>query len=165
MVIHYFCGMEEIIRSESKELVFKLGISPAVVILGPRQVGKTTLALQTARQLGHPYLYLDLESEGDLTKLDIDPESFLDYYDDQLIIIDEVQTLPILFNRMRSVIDKDRRNGRFMLLGSASPQLVKGVSESLAGRISYLDLPPFKLLDLFPEYSMEHHWFRGGFPL
>lgn len=151
-------------RADIDTLIKKLSISPGVAILGARQVGKTTLALQAAEMLEKPFVYLDLESGQDLAKISDDPESYFDFHKEKLVIIDEIQAYPILFTRLRSVIDKHRVNGRFLLLGSASPHLVKGVSESLAGRISYLDLNPFRLLEIFPEFSQQRHWFRGGFP-
>ncbi|MFN8438422.1 MAG: ATP-binding protein [Cytophagales bacterium] len=151
-------------RADIELLATKLGYSPAVAILGARQVGKTTLAKQAAEVLDKDYIYLDLESGQDLAKLNEDPETFLDYYKDKLVIIDEVQVMPLLFTRLRSIIDRHRVNGRFLLLGSASPHLVKGVSESLAGRVSYLDLNPFRLSELYPDFSMQKHWYRGGFP-
>ena len=112
---------------------------PAVAILGARQVGKTTLAKQIAALQKNPFLYLDLENPLDSRRLE-DPFTFLSDNKDKCIIIDEVQTIPSLFAVLRSIIDTNRRNGRFILLGSASPQLVKGVSESLAGRIAYREL-------------------------
>jgi len=154
----------EIIRDEISLLHAKLKISPAVVISGPRQVGKTTLAIQAAKSLEIGCIYLDMESGQDVAKLGDDPESFFDFYKDKLVIIDEIQAYPILFSRLRSIIDRNRRNGRFLLLGSASPNLVHGVSESLAGRISYLDLHPLKLSEITPNYSLLFHWYRGGFP-
>lgn len=154
----------EIIRHEISLLHAKLNMAPAVAILGPRQVGKTTLAIQAAKSLDVGYIYLDMESGQDVAKLGDDPESFFEFYKDKLIVIDEIQAYPILFSRLRSIIDRDIRNGRFLLLGSASPNLVHGVSESLAGRISYLDLHPLKLSEITPNYSVQFHWFRGGFP-
>jgi predicted AAA+ superfamily ATPase len=137
---------------------------PAVAILGARQVGKTTLAKSIAASQKRPVLYLDLENPIDVKKLD-DPFSFLNENKDKCILIDEVQTIPRLFSVLRSIIDADRRNGRFILLGSASPTLVKGVSESLAGRIAYRELSPVGLMELPEKISIEKHWFRGGFPL
>jgi predicted AAA+ superfamily ATPase len=154
----------EIIRHEISLLHAKLNMAPAVAIIGPRQVGKTTFAIQAAKSLDVGYIYLDMESGQDVAKLGDDPESFFAFYKDKLVIIDEIQAYPILFSRLRSIVDRDRRNGRFLLLGSASPNLVHGVSESLAGRISYLDLHPLKLSEITPNYSMQFHWFRGGFP-
>jgi predicted AAA+ superfamily ATPase len=154
----------EISRYDISKVHKKLDMAPAVAILGPRQVGKTTLAIQAAKALQMEYLYLDMESGQDIAKLGDDPESFFEFYQDKLIIIDEVQAMPILFSRLRSIIDRNRRNGRFLLLGSASPNLVHSVSESLAGRVSYIDLHPFKLNEISPIYDMQFHWYRGGFP-
>ncbi len=155
----------EIQRSDKQLLQNKLEMTPAVVILGPRQVGKTTFALQAAKTRPGAYLYLDMESPRDVAKLGEDAETFFSHHQDKLVILDEVQAKPHLFAILRSVIDRNRDKGRFLLLGSATPDLVKGVSESLAGRVSYLDLNPFKLHEITPRYSMEHHWYRGGFPL
>lgn len=137
--------------------------NPAVAILGARQVGKTTLAKQIAMVSKVPSLYLDLENPIDARKVE-DPYTFLSSNKDRCIIMDEVQTIPSLFTVLRSVIDESRRNGRFILLGSASPQLVRDVSESLAGRIAYRELSPINFLELPPSVSRDKHWLRGGFP-
>ena len=137
---------------------------PAVAILGARQVGKTTLAKAIAATQKKPSLYLDLENPLDVRRL-ADPYTFLTDNRGKCIIIDEVQTIPSLFAVLRSVIDEDRRNGKFILLGSASPELVKGVSESLAGRIAYRELCPISLTELPSNISREKHWLRGGFPI
>lgn len=137
---------------------------PVVAVLGARQVGKTTLAKQIAASQKKPALYLDLENPLDARKLD-DAYTFLTDNKDKCIIIDEVQTIPSLFAVLRSVIDADRKNGRFILLGSASPALVKGVSESLAGRIAYRELTPISLLELPEKITLDKHWLRGGFPI
>jgi uncharacterized protein len=155
----------EIIREDIQLIKKKLALAPAVVILGARQVGKTTLALQLARNLEEDYLYLDMESNRDVAKLGDDAETFFEYHHDKLLILDEIQTQPHLFSLLRSIIDKKRKNGRFLLLGSATPELVKGVSESLTGRVSYLELNPVKLQEIKSMFTMEHHWYRGGFPL
>lgn len=136
---------------------------PAVAILGARQVGKTTLARQIAASQKKPSLYLDLENPLDVRRL-ADPYTFLSANKDACIIIDEVQTIPSLFAVLRSVIDEHRINGKFILLGSASPQLVKGVSESLAGRIAYRELSPINITELPETISRDRHWLRGGFP-
>ena len=146
-------------------LINKLNDFPAVVLLGARQVGKTTIAKKIAELSNKEFIYLDLESIKDVNKLNDDPETFFAYHEDKLIILDEIQTQPYLFSVLRSVIDKNRNNGRFLMLGSASPELVKGVSESLAGRVLYFDMNPLNLEEIKPFYSMETHWFRGGFPL
>lgn len=117
--------------------------SPAVALLGPRQVGKTTLALAIAEQ--RPSIYVDLESEADRAKL-AEPELYLARHEDRLVILDEVHRAPGLFQALRGVIDRGRRSGRgvgrFLLLGSASVDLLKQSGETLAGRIAYLELHP-----------------------
>jgi len=148
-----------IIRRLGKQLKDKLKKSPAVAILGPRQVGKTTLA----KQLERNYIYLDMENPRDIAKLQ-DAYTFLESLQDQTVIVDEVQLLPELFSLLRPLIDAKRTPGRFILLGSASPELVKGVSETLAGRISYNELSPIGLAELPETITSEQHWFRGGFP-
>ncbi len=153
-------------REIESTLIKRLGQTPAVALLGSRQVGKTTLArgLDTRRRTH----YLDLERPSDLAKL-ADPELYLSRFADHLVILDEVQRLPDLFPVLRSLIDERRRSGeragQFLLLGSASPELLQQSSETLAGRISYLELTPFQLPELpDPEAAMEAHWERGGYP-
>ncbi len=137
---------------------------PAIALLGPRQVGKTTLARELAKLRGGKVLYLDLEKHSDRQKL-ADAELFFSMHRDKLIILDEIQTMPELFTVLRPEIDELRKPGRFLLTGSASPELVKHVSESLAGRIAYVELTPFSLSEAKAKrYSMKRHWFRGGFP-
>jgi predicted AAA+ superfamily ATPase len=123
-------------RDNILKLNQKINWAPAVAILGPRQCGKTTLAKNFGASTQKKYIYLDLESPSDKLKLE-DAESYLQFHKDKLVIIDEVQLMPQLYAILRSVIDSDRRNGRFLLLGSAAPHLVNGVTESLAGRISF----------------------------
>ncbi len=131
-------------------------------MLGPRQVGKTTLALEVAAT--SPSIYLDLESEADRNKL-TEPELYLSTRQDKLVIIDEVHRLPGLFSHLRGLIDKARRSGKksgqYLLLGSASLDLLKQSSESLAGRIAYLELAPF---DICEVDAADRLWLRGGFP-
>lgn len=138
--------------------------SPAVVLLGPRQVGKTTLALALARE--YSSIYLDLESQQDLAKLS-QPELYLADHCDKLIIFDEVHRLPGLFPILRGLIDRGRRDGRpaghYLLLGSASLDLLKQSGESLAGRVTYLELSPFSCLEI-KNHSIDDLWVRGGFP-
>jgi len=136
---------------------------PAVCVLGPRQVGKTTLVKQLALTQKKPVHYLDLERPTDRLKLQ-DPESYLAQHSEKCVIIDEVQFMPALFEVLRPLIDDNRVAGRFLLTGSASPELIKGVSESLAGRIAYLELSPLTLLELGSKPMIEKHWLRGGFP-
>jgi predicted AAA+ superfamily ATPase len=136
--------------------------SPSVAILGPRQVGKTTLAKTMAKDKAY-FMYLDLENPLDRRKLE-DAYSYLHSITNTCIILDEVQLLPELFSILRPLIDENRTPGRFILLGSASPSLVKGVSESLAGRIAYMELTGIGLTELPPGEGYKNHWFRGGFP-
>jgi uncharacterized protein len=145
-----------------------LAEAPAVALLGPRQVGKTTLALEMARQLEgkRPAIYLDLESETDRAKLS-EPELYLAQHADKLVILDEIQRTPQLFRSLRGLIDAGRRQGqgtgRFLILGSASIDLLKQSSESLAGRIRYLELVPLDAGEVGGE-RVDAFWLRGGFP-
>lgn len=138
---------------------------PAVVILGPRQVGKTTVAKQIAKEYNS--IYLDLELPSDLEKLN-DAQSYLTLHEDKLVIIDEVQRAPHLFQILRGLIDKGKErginSGRFLLLGSASIELLKQSSETLAGRIAYIELSPLDILEI-SKNDYRVLWERGGFPL
>ncbi len=138
--------------------------SPAVGLLGPRQVGKTTLALEIGAT--RPSLYLDLESPADRAKL-ADAGRYLAEHEDELVILDEVHRAPEIFQILRGLIDQGRRRGkaggRFLLLGSASVELLKQSGESLAGRISYLELTPFDATEVDGD-RMDRLWIRGGFP-
>lgn len=137
---------------------------PAVGLVGPRQCGKTTIALTIQKELKNNADYFDLESPADLRKFN-DIEFFLSQNQNANFIIDEVQRLPELFPVLRSVIDKKRKAGRFLLLGSATPEMVKGASESLAGRIYYIEAHPFNITELPQKLNTQtKHWFRGGFP-
>lgn len=147
-----------------KNVITHLEQFPAVALLGPRQVGKTTLAHLIAKQ--RPSIYLDLEKSSDLTKLQ-DPYSYLTYNETKLVILDEVQRLPNIFQILRSLIDEGKQKGlkkaRFLLLGSASIELIQQKSESLAGRISYLELSPLDVIEI-PANDYDKLWLRGGFP-
>ena len=142
----------------------RLALFPAVALLGPRQVGKTTLARDIAS--GRPSVYLDLESPRDRSKL-ADPARYLEQHEDKLVVLDEVHRVPELFQTLRGLIDRGRRRGhktgRFLLLGSASMDLLRQSGESLAGRIAYVDLPPVGVLEIAEE-DREKLWVRGGFP-
>ena len=138
---------------------------PAIALLGPRQVGKTTLVRSIADNQSKKVLYFDLEDDADLQRLK-DPAFIFNEYADHCIILDEVQRMPPLFTQLRPAIDKYRQPGRFILTGSASPALIKGVSESLAGRIAFTELSPINLIEaVHSNISQQKHWFRGGFPL
>ena len=151
-------------RHVKTQLVERLGDVPAVALLGPRQVGKTTLAQEVGES--QPSHYLDLESEADRAKL-AEPELYLSAHEDKLVILDEVHRVPELFQLLRGLIDRGRRKGlragRFLLLGSASMDLLAQSGESLAGRISYLEMGPLDALEI-AEQDIERLWTRGGFP-
>jgi predicted AAA+ superfamily ATPase len=146
------------------ELQDALATAPAVVLLGPRQVGKTTLALQLTGQ--PPPVYLDLESEADRAKLQ-EPELYLAGLEESLVVLDEVQRTPNLFQSLRGLIDRGRRHGRtagrFLLLGSASLDLLQQSSESLAGRVTHLELAPVTGIEAGAD-RLDQLWLRGGFP-
>ena len=133
-----------------------------MALLGPRQVGKTTLALDLHER--RPSIYLDLESDADLAKLS-EPELYLGAHEGELVILDEVQRVPGLFQNLRGLIDRGRRRGRrtarFLLLGSASIELLRQSGESLAGRIAYVEMTPLGALEVD---DLERLWVRGGFP-
>ena len=136
---------------------------PAVAILGPRQVGKTTLAKAIAQKGKKQMLYLDMEKVSDRSRL-TDAHTYLEQQRDKCVVIDEIQLMPELFSVLRPLIDEHRKPGRFILLGSASPTLVKGVSESLAGRTRYVELSPIGISELPKSVSINKNWYRGGFP-
>ena len=151
---------------------------PAVAILGPRQTGKTTLALEIADQ--QHSLYLDLQLDAHRARLD-DPAAYLTEHGDKLVILDEIHRVPELFSTLRAVIDINRRAGRrhsqFVILGAASPELLRQSGESLAGRLAYIELHGIDLLeatgfssgsssDAIHTYDipLRSLWLRGGFP-
>jgi predicted AAA+ superfamily ATPase len=140
--------------------------SPAVVLIGPRQSGKTTLALALAGGHERGAVYLDLESETDLARLS-EPELYLADHADELVVLDEVQRAPGLFGVLRGVIDRGRREGkgrgRFLLLGSASLELLAQSGESLAGRLAIVELGPLDLTEVGAD-QLDRLWLRGGFP-
>jgi len=138
----------------------------AVALIGPRQVGKTTLALEIGEQ--HHALYLDLEDRDDRSRLD-NPVLFLESVEDRLVILDEIHRVPEIFQTLRGVIDKGRRQqkgkGRFLILGSASIELLRQSGESLAGRIAYINMSPLSVIEIEDNRSArETLWLRGGFP-
>ena len=149
-------------RYLKKYLLESLQEFPAVAILGPRQCGKSTLAKMVIKGL-ESVIYLDLEKPSDRLKIS-DPELFFESNRDKLICLDEIQRLPEIFQVIHSEIDIKRKPGRFLILGSASKDLVNQSSESLAGRIVYLYLTPFLFQEIYPEYSLQKYWLRGGFP-
>lgn len=151
--------VQRFLETKAREL---LSYFPVIAIIGPRQVGKTTLARIITDELKDS-IYLDLESPRDLNKLS-DPETFLLQHLDKTVVLDEVQRKKELFPILRSLIDKNNTSARYILLGSASPELIRDSSESLAGRIAYLELTPFLLTEIISNYEIDNLWFRGGFP-
>ncbi|TAG72601.1 MAG: AAA family ATPase, partial [Runella slithyformis] len=144
-------------RLISDKVLERLAHLPAVALLGPRQVGKTTLAKQLQKVIQKESIYLDLESPEDYNRLS-NLENYLQQREDNLLIIDEVQRMPALFPVLRSVIDRNRSNTRFLLLGSASPELLAKSSETLAGRISYIEVNPFVYQEVSQSYGYEKLW-------
>jgi uncharacterized protein len=156
-------------RAAKVKLMDLLRRFPAVALLGPRQSGKTTLALSLEDELKPQALYLDLELPSDRVKL-TDPELYLSQHADRLVILDEIHRLPGIFQTLHSVIDRKRRAGRkagqFLLLGSASIDLMHQSAETLAGRIAYLELTPFTAAEVgeTSPSATDRLWLRGGFP-
>ena len=153
-------------RGAKEQVLEALARQAAVALIGPRQAGKTTLALEIART--RDAVYLDLENGDDRERLS-EPNLFLESLEDRLVILDEIHRTPELFQTLRGVIDRGRRKGkgvgRFLMLGSASLDLLRQSGESLAGRISYIHLGPFSVLEVEDRRAdRERLWLRGGFP-
>ncbi|MCY4275989.1 MAG: AAA family ATPase, partial [Gammaproteobacteria bacterium] len=143
-----------------------LGCQAAVALIGPRQVGKTTLACEICEE--RESLYLDLEDRDDREKLS-DPRMFLEEYEDRLVVLDEIHRTPEIFQTLRGIIDRGRRKGkrtgRFLILGSASVDLLRQSGETLAGRIEYVDMHPLDIEEAgTKDNAMNRLWIRGGFP-
>ena len=156
MVMNY---INRLLENNLKEYI---GFFPATAILGPRQCGKSTLIKEFLKDREES-IYLDLQLESDRLKLS-NPEQFFSYNEDKQICLDEVQRVPGIYSTLRSIIDKNRRAGRFIILGSASRDLIKQSSESLAGRIGYLELSPFIFPEISEYKSVNDLWVQGGFP-
>jgi len=153
-------------RRAKQQVSAALGRQAAVALIGPRQVGKTTLAYELAG--GREALYLDLEDSNDRQKLS-EPALFLEQYEDKLVVLDEIHRAPEIFQSLRGIIDKGRRKGkrtgRFLILGSASVDLLRQSGETLAGRIEYVDLHPLDSTEVRTAANgMNRLWIRGGFP-
>ncbi|NDH06893.1 AAA family ATPase, partial [bacterium] len=150
-------------RSVYNQVISAISRQAAVALIGPRQVGKTTLALQIASQTQS--FYMDLEDPIEREKLS-NPRQFLEAYENHLVILDEIHRAPGLFPILRGLIDQGRRRGkrtgRFLLLGSASLDLLRQSGETLAGRISFIDMNPFNVIEAGSQ--TEQLWVRGGFP-
>lgn len=157
--------MHNFIKRNLEDVVVQyLKIFPVVAILGPRQCGKSTL-IKKLSEYWETSLFLDLQYESDFSKL-AQPAFFFESNADKIICLDEIQLYPELFSVLRSVVDKNRQNGKFVLLGSASRDLIQHTSESLAGRIGMIYLSPFVLneLDNREGFNLNSFWLRGGFP-
>jgi predicted AAA+ superfamily ATPase len=157
-----------IARTFATRVTAALAQFPAVAVVGSRQSGKTTLAKQLCAQAAGETVYLDLELPSDLAKLK-EPETYLEEHVDALIVLDEIHRRPELFPVLRGLIDRHRRPGRFLILGSASLDLLRQGSESLAGRITFIELPPFILTEVAPAATdlataQQRLWLRGGYP-
>ncbi len=151
-------------REKTKEIIQLLKDFPVVALLGPRQCGKSTLAKRILEDVKNPTVYLDLERDSDLAKLN-QPELYFDANNDKLICLDEIQRKPDFFPLIRSIVDDQGKNGQFLILGSASPELIKQSSESLAGRIAYVELSVFTMQELDGgSFDLMKYWLRGGFP-
>lgn len=154
-------------RSIQQQVIKALGRQASVALIGPRQVGKTTLALNVAE--AGDSVYIDLERLADRKKLS-NPDLFFSQHEDRLVILDEIHRMPEIFQAMRGIIDEGRRkglrHGRFLILGSASIDLLRQSGETLAGRIEYIDMEPFNVLEVETDTvdQVLSHWLRGGFP-
>ena len=150
-------------RSLLRDIRSAISVVPVVALLGSRQTGKTTLAKALESVLeDRQTIYLDLELDSDRAALE-NAELFLEQHRAKLVIIDEIQRLPSLFPLLRAMVDRLRQPGRFLILGSASPALLRQSAESLAGRIRYFEVPPFHVPEI-PFQDMQVLWLRGGYP-
>jgi len=157
--------MHGYVERQAEPVVLKdLRNFPIVAILGPRQCGKSTLAKKLKGKI-ESFIYIDLESPSDQRKLG-DPELFFGANKNSIICLDEIQLSPGLFPILRSIVDRTGRKGQALILGSASRDLIRQGSESLAGRISFIELTPFVISEItgMPHYDLFMHWFRGGYP-
>ncbi|MCF6365356.1 MAG: ATP-binding protein [Bacteroidales bacterium] len=151
-------------RSIEDEVKNYCKIFPVIAILGPRQCGKTTFVKYYAAKNIDSYVYLDLEKITDYNKLE-NAQFYFEQNKNKCIIIDEIQRKPELFPLIRSIVDENKKNCKFIILGSASPELIKQSSETLAGRIGYIKLDPFSFGEISDKYDLKKHHFYGGFPL
>jgi len=148
-------------RSITPEIVKRLQSNPAVALLGARQAGKSTIAEVIIRQFPDA-IYLDMERPADMNKL-MAAEAFFQQFEERMICLDEIQRMPGLFPVLRGVIDRRKRDGQFLILGSASRDLIRQSSESLAGRLSYIEITPFTRMET-SDFDIGLHWLRGGYP-
>lgn len=165
-IVNVIFKMQEFIeRNIRKSVEVNRRVFPVTVILGPRQCGKSTFVKMLASQIPS-MVYVDLQNVADVNKL-TDPRLFFKANEQSVVCLDEIQQLPYLFNDLRSIIDEYRTNGRFIILGSASPNLIQKSAETLAGRIGFVELTPFLISELTnnqTEFILSKYWFRGAFP-
>ena len=164
-IVNHVFNMHDLIKRSIEDFVLQnLRVFPAVALLGPRQCGKSTLAKMLSEKIPS-FLYLDLQNPVDLKKLN-DPVLFFEANKEATFCIDEIQLMPELFSVLRSIIDQNRQNGRFILLGSASRELIRQTSESLAGRIGLVEIHPFSVNEVNenPDFQLNKFWLRGGYP-
>ncbi len=150
-------------RQAFPHLLYQLKRYPVTALLGPRQVGKSTLAKAVQNHLKNA-VYFDLQDPRNQQRLE-DPIALFERHKNHLIILDEIQKMPELFSLLRSIIDENRTNGRVLVLGSASRDLIKQSSETLAGRICYMEITGFQREEVKTTYDFSSHWTRGGLPL
>ncbi len=151
-------------RLKEKKIVDLLKQFPAVAVIGPRQIGKTSLVNRLRKTLKKKSIAIDLELPTDLKLLE-NPEIYFKQHEEYVVIIDEIQRMPELFPMMRALIDRNRTNGRFLILGSSSPDLIRRSSETLTGRIVYQELTGINAIEAKKEIPLIKHWMRGGFPM
>ncbi len=167
IVVLYICAIKiytmHIKRSLNEKILKRIEHVPVVAILGARQVGKTTIAKQLLKNYKQT-IYIDLEKPSDRNMLS-DAERFFKINNNMLICLDEIQLFPDIFPVLRSIIDDEEYNIKFLITGSASPELLRQSSETLAGRIAFFELTPFLLKEVNEIIDLEGYWLRGGFPL
>lgn len=154
---------KKIERLFQEKIETRLKHNPVVALLGARQVGKSTLAKRIMESYPNS-IYLDLEKRSDRNKIENDPELFLSHNKGKLICLDEIQRMPEIFSVLRSHIDENERNAQFLILGSASRDLIQQSSETLAGRIAYIEITPFHFKEIKNDIPMQDHWLKGGYP-
>jgi predicted AAA+ superfamily ATPase len=154
--------MHNILRNKLQLVEKRLKTNPVVALLGPRQCGKSTIAKEFLKDIKDS-VFLDLENNKDLSKLN-DIWAFFDLHKGKLICLDEIQLVPEIFSQIRSYVDQEDMNGKFLILGSASRELIKQSSETLAGRISYIEMTPFRYSELLNEKDRKGSYIRGSFP-
>lgn len=154
---------KKIERLFQEQIEMRLKHNPVVALLGARQVGKSTLANRIMESYPNS-IYLDLEKRSDRNKIENDPELFLSHNKGKLICLDEIQMMPEIFSVLRSHIDENERNAQFLILGSASRDLIQQSSETLAGRIAYIEITPFHFKEIKNDIPIQDHWLKGGYP-